>query len=533
MIKILRDRIIGFLIDTAVLYYVSCCLLLLGAYSMMHSPWLPGGFVMRYCETYGIFLSYVIMLTGLCLLVLRRLSLAEDGLVMAGMSLLLLLDPTFFNNVFYTYSLNVGLAVNSFCFLLGVGLYAALMKIGGIPWTKRSATVTAVAAIFVYYYPVGLNAHWPEITTQRYFYWLWWTPLVVAIICEQMHEMVKRSSAPAIADSLRQRFLAAGILIVFYIILSHLLEANYAYPLEFHVEYLTPVLLATGLLFFKLRPYLGMHDWKFIWSCAFLAGCCSCASTEGANTEGLIVNLPGGIALSPFRCGLGAVALLFLYFWKMHRGRSYAVAAAACLLSVVSGSSLSDCLFNIFHFHFVPFFFLALVFAACSIIERTPILPALAGGCLTIAILSLVPVWGYQKWAIFLQTWAIWIGLVQWHYHRYARQRIYSILGAFVFSLTSVMCLVSHHRAWGADYLIVIIGLFCAGRFLKNSALWGLALFGAMAGPLYLSRQQLVSAGKQFRHMLSSGLLVTILAFFMLPLAYYMSVLKKRRQANR
>ena len=41
-VKAFVDRMVGFLIDTAVLYYVSCCMLLYGAYSMMHSPWLPG-----------------------------------------------------------------------------------------------------------------------------------------------------------------------------------------------------------------------------------------------------------------------------------------------------------------------------------------------------------------------------------------------------------------------------------------------------------------------------------------------------------
>src|SRR5437899_3250423 len=85
-----------------------------------------------------VFLLYVILLTGQCLLVLRRLSLLEDGLVMAGMALFLFLDPTFFNNVFYTYKLNVGLEVNSLCLILSMSLYAILKSVGNIPWTRRS-----------------------------------------------------------------------------------------------------------------------------------------------------------------------------------------------------------------------------------------------------------------------------------------------------------------------------------------------------------------------------------------------------------
>ena len=76
------DRIINFFINSAVLYYISCCLLLYGVHSRFpapsptaHVPWDLASFLARYYHTYGVFLLYVVILAGLCLLVLRRLVL--------------------------------------------------------------------------------------------------------------------------------------------------------------------------------------------------------------------------------------------------------------------------------------------------------------------------------------------------------------------------------------------------------------------------------------------------------------------------
>jgi hypothetical protein len=545
-LKAMPGRAIEFVIENAVLYYVSCCLLLLGTYLIMHSSWLSADFLMRYIETYSLFLAYAISLSGLCLLVLRRLGLVEDGLVMAGMALFLILDPTFFNNVFYTYKLNVGLIVNSICFVFSLSLYAALTKIGRVPWTRRSAALTALAGLFVYFYPAGLNAGWTEETVGGYFYGLWWMPLVVALLCERLlrrrdsseqansehreetDATGKRSGSAAIAERMRQRFLIACILIVTYIVLSHLAEANYTYSLEFHAEYLTPTFLAAGILFFKSKPELGSNGRSFLWICAVMAACCSFAGA------GSTFRLPWGVILSPFHHGLGAVALFMLYFWKTYRNRSWAMAAVVCMLLVVSGHSLPDSVSNISHFHFLPFAYLAIVFAVFSAIERVPVFPTLAGACLLITILSLTTIPGPEQLVIFLQTGAVWAAVVQWYFYQESRQGIYSLAGAFVFLLSVVMfCGSTHRLAWGADYVIVVFGLFFAGWLLENGFLRALSLSGAVGVPLYFARNQLVSAGTALRRIVNSGLLAMITAFLLLPLAYCLSAVKMRRRANR
>ena len=516
--------------ESALLYYISCCLLLLGTFSIMHSPWLPGDFLPKYCESYGIFLAYVVVLTVQCLLVLRRLALVEDGLVMAGLTLLLILDPAFFNNVFYTYKLNAGVWVSSISLVLSMGLYAVLIKVGGIPWTKRSATITVLAAVYVYYYPLGLNAGWTGAAVATYFHMLWWTPLLMAALVDrvgsagpaqgQTHE-----SRPGIDARMRQRFLAAGTLIVFYIALSHLLEAKYTYSLDVGGECMTPVLLAAGLLFGKLKPNCGRRGRKFIWVCGALAACCS------ATTASPTFQLPGGVVLSSFHYGLSAAALFMMYFWRAYRERYWAVAGTVFLMLVVSGASLADSIVNIWNLHSMPFFFLGLVFAVSSVVMRTPAPPTLAGGCFLISLLSLAPIQNGDKLAIFFQVWAIWIALVQWHFYRHARQRTYSVVGIFVIGLAAAMRWVSPNpTAWGVDYCVVLIGLLAAARLLNSGFLFTVFVSGTLAVPAYFARVRLASLAFGARRWISSGVAMTTLAFLLLPLAYYLSALKMRRR---
>lgn len=540
--KTFLDWIVAFLMETALLYYVSCCLLLLGTYSIMHSQ-LPGSLLMGYCESYGLYLVYVAVLTVLCLLVFRRLLLMEDGLVMAGLALFLVLDPAFFNNVFYTYNLSIGLEANSFCAVLSAGVYVVLIKVGGVPWTKRFTMVTALTAGFVYYYPAGMNANLLPKATDAYFYALCWIPLLVAILCEPLTSVrpvsepgqgeqprttseIQPPGSTVLPDHMKHVFLVATTLVVFYIVLSHLIAASYAYSLEVRPEYLAPTFLAAGLLFFKLRPTLGTQGRRFLWVPAFLAGWCSCAASENP-----MVNIPWGITLSPFRLGFGAVAVFALHFWKKYRTRSWAVAAVICLLLVVSGTSLSDAAFNISHFRFVPWFFLAVVFALCSLFKEGPAFPTLAGGCLMVAVLSPVPAEYDDKLVIFLQLWTAWIAFIQWHFYQLTRQWSYSSAGAFILSLSAMMCYSSPHRlAWGIDYFLVITVLLLAGRFLENGFLWMLSLSGILAAPLYLARNQLLSATAELRRIVNKGLLLTIIAFLLLPLAYFLSSLKTRQR---
>lgn len=537
------NRVTEFVINNSVLYYLSCCLLLLGAYSMMHAPWLSVVFLTKYCEIYSIFLLYLVLLAGLCLIVFRRLRMAEDGLVMAGLVLLLMLDPTSFNNVFYTYNLRPGLGILSFAFVLNVTVYATLRRIGGIPGTRTSAVVTVLGAGFVYYHPIGLNAVWAEAARTRYFYLLWWMPLLLATFCERILRDQSTSQAPGVQPQqannisnqtvrtvvsarLERRFRVACVLIVFCMVIAHLVESNWAYSLDFHAEYLAPVFLAAGLLHFKLSPTLGKKGERFLWIYPVLAVCCSLAPTEAS-----MIRLPWIAVLSSFHYGFAAVALFCLYFWRTYRTRFWATSAVLCLTFMVSGTSISDSLFHINHFRPVPFAFLAVVFIVGSFFRRSWIFPTLAGACLLISILALTPIQSHNKFAIFMQVWTAWTGVVHWFRYKRDHPQVYSLLGAFILSLSSLMfCLSPDRLVWGIDYLIVITALFLAGWFLEHRFLSMLAVFGVLGSALYLTRNQLISIASEFHRLVDFGLLATVMAFLILPLAYLVSVVRVRRR---
>src|SRR5262249_5457078 len=161
-----------------------------------------------------------------------------------------------------------------------------------------------------------------------------------------------------------------------------------------------------------------------------------------------VTGLSLGIELSPFRCGLGAVSLFFLYLWREYRNRSYLVASVAWMLCAVSGPSLSASAFNVFHCHFAPFFFLGSAFLVFAAVGGGLACLTFAGLCLSVALLSPIPVSSQYKFVIFAQVGALWIGFVHWLYFRLSRQWVYSLAGIFVCAVSGVMCLMVERPAW-------------------------------------------------------------------------------------
>ncbi|HWZ43550.1 MAG TPA: hypothetical protein VNW97_08725, partial [Candidatus Saccharimonadales bacterium] len=462
-------------------------------------------------------------------LVLRRLALPVDGLVLAGLALLLILDPVFFNDVFYTFSAKAGLLAGTASFILGMCLYWALVRFGGVPWTKNAATMIVMTAIFVSCYPVGLNLAWPALAKSWYFYWLWWTPLAIVMVCRPERGGPEISGGAAIPAPMRKWFIRACAIIVTQTVYSHLVEAGYAYALPFHAIYLTPGFLAMGLMI-CWRPQLDSDRWRLAWSCGLAAAVCAAMTADN-----LLIRLAPGISLSPFRCGLIAVVLFFLYCWKksseeQYEDRSWAVASGILLLLVVSGNSLTEVFSSIAGLHFAPFFYLALLLAILSAFTHTSAVPALAGWSLLVAIMSSLPGNAQDRMGMFYQLCAIWFALVQWRYHGLARQWAYSVAGALSFSIPVVMWLADHRPGWAADYVVLVVCMFLAARALKNVFLWTLSVLGMLAAPLYLARNPLGSLTLELRRVFGFGTLMTMFAFLMLPLAYCMSVMKKRRQ---
>jgi hypothetical protein len=92
------------------------------------------------------------------------------------------------------------------------------------------------------------------------------------------------------------------------------------------------------------------------------------------------------------------------------------------------------------------------------------------------------------------------------------------------------MWLSGHHPDWAADYLVLVLCVFLAGRALKDAFLWTLSVLGMLVTLLYLARSPLGSLITELRRAFGFGTLMIMFAFLMLPMAYCISALKKRRQ---
>src|SRR6267142_442566 len=529
MFKTVANRIVSFFIDTALLYFLSCCLALLGVYSMMQSPLFAGDLLKGHFEAYGIFLVYVMVLTGFGLLVLRRLALPVDGLVMAGLALMLVLDPAFFNDVFYTANQRAGMLAGTLSLFLGMGLYAALIRFGGVPWTKSVAAMVVLTAVFVSYYPAGLSAPLHDGAKAWYFYALWWMPLVLSMICGRIPDGPEISGGPAVPAHMRKWFVRSCAIIVFYIVYSHLAEARYAWDLPFHAIYLAPGFLGLGVMICRLARQLDSDQRRWMLICGLAAAVCAAMKSDAPSTL-LFPNM----MISPFRVGLIAVSSFFAYGWIKFRkiesaksdARVWAFAAASALLFVVSGNSMAEALTAIGNLSFTSWFYIGLMLGIFSVAAKSSALPTLAGWGFLIAIVPHLPLSKENLLAVFYQACPLWFALMQWRYHGRARQWAFSLAGAFVYLMAAGMCLATRHPAWIADYLVVTICMFLVGREFRNVFLWVLSVFGLLAVPLYLARNQI----DQIRRIFGPGTVTTMLAFLMLPVAYFMSVLKKRRQ---
>ncbi len=286
-------------------------------------------------------------------------------------------------------------------------VYALLIRFGGVPWTKSVAAMIVLTAIFVSYYPVGLSAPLHETAKAWYFYALWWMPPALAIVCRRSPDGPEISGGAAIPGHMRKWFVIACAIIVFYIVYSHLAEARYAWGLSFHAMYLAPGCLAIGLLILRLARTLDSEKQRLIWVCGLAAAVCAAMKSDH-----LLVRFPLGLSVSPFRCGLIAVALFFVYCRKKSLEdesvkselRLWILAASSAVLFVVSGNSMAEALAAIGSFNFVPWFYIALMLGIFSRFTKTSIVPTLAGWSFLIAIVPHLPLSKENLMAVFYQA---------------------------------------------------------------------------------------------------------------------------------
>ena len=510
------NRFINFLMETSILYYVSSCLLLFGAYLMMHSSLLNDNFIIRYIETYGLYWLYEITLAVICILVLRRLKLTDDGLILASLGILILLDPTFFNNVFYTYNLRIGLIVNSICLVLALALYFLMVFYGGVPVTRKASIAVAATALFVYGYPALLNLGLSEGLKSNYFYLLWWVPFLLLVFTHDFGISVPITwRLESVGESSLKRFMAAQIIIMEYIITSHLIESNIGYRLTFYAVYLTPLLLTGCMFVYVMKPRF--HDQingrQLVWVGAGLGAILSLGQPEV-----FVHKIFWGLSVTPFRVAMVAILLYFLVFLKLFKFERYRIAMLCVPFLMFLGLRTWP-----FAYLAVLFLILAivgrkwpylLVGGVASIISISTSLPALTEGLKPFLAMQAVGLWScflllknkIQKRELIVSIIAIMLLLIALQYHH-------------IYSLTYYRL---HYVALGvllgaAGYLYKSIGLkIISAAVIATAILWNF-------------RKAIAGMADAVQGAFSSGIIIIVLAFCALLVGYYLSVLKKRK----
>lgn len=170
------------IVECCALYLLSVLCLLGGVYSAMGSPLFGGAGVAGDLPLWGVMQGYDLALLGVIGFLFARPERREDGYWVAMAAVALTLDPTLFNNRFYTYDLGYGLGMNS------LGLVLALAKVSVLAWVcrlpmGRGAVASLAAALGVVYLggaPLNLASFAPYAPT--YYAALCWIPLVMAFL---------------------------------------------------------------------------------------------------------------------------------------------------------------------------------------------------------------------------------------------------------------------------------------------------------------------------------------------------------------
>jgi hypothetical protein len=513
-------KMVRFMMNTNCLYLLSVCLMLIGTFLMMHSPVLSTNPLAKNIQIYAILQIYEILLITICVLLLKKQHLYEDGLILVGIEVLLFLDPTFFNNVFYTIDLTVGLMVNLACFVLLVIKYCILVRIGGLPHSRRVASMLIITALFVYFYPVFLSKSMTGALVDSFYYFCCWLPLLLATLMPSMDTLIKTGKTESSAHQKRAFFIAV-FLIFNYIIISHLVESLIGYGLDFKMVYISPFLVASCFLFAKLRPKLltSADGKQIVWVITVIAVLFSFIQDEGFTYRTLL-----NIWLSPFRYTLVSIIALNFLLWFRSRQKYYVFSLIAWGFLLFSGKSPGDILNHIVHFHQVPYFYLSGCLALLSWMRRKWFYLYLSGLPLFfLATTRLVTAGATAGYFVICQIMGLWSILVLWHYSH--RKRLFLTFAILSFMLAYALMRSTLHEY--AEYYTLYLWLFiiasCVVAFLTRSrALSIIALLGILGRIFYIAQEWLPGYVR-------SGMPVMILAFITLLLGLFTSLLKQRR----
>ncbi len=256
--EILRDQsaFISFVrtfIEGNYFYIISAVLMMLGCFLLMRSDVIRGTVFIRTLKTLLILQGYELLVILTAIAIVRKFKVMGDAFTLLIIELVLLLDPTFFSNSFFTMLSIESTLVNVACFLLVPVKLLILQKMLRFRLSDSAFGAFMFAAILVYLAEGPLNLIDLAISTHSYFYLLGFMPLVFCFLLPPVREMVKIRDTAGGYVTERQRTWLPGFLLIIplFIIVSHYIESSQVYGIRLYWPYAAPIMLGCAVLVTK------------------------------------------------------------------------------------------------------------------------------------------------------------------------------------------------------------------------------------------------------------------------------------------
>jgi hypothetical protein len=248
------------IIECCALYLLSVFFLLGGVASAMTSPLLGGSGVAADLPLWSILHLYDFAVLLVIWFLFSKPERREDGYYLAMAAVALTMDPTLFNNRFYTHDPHYGLALNGLGLVLALAKLTTLARGCGVPLSR--ASLVSLGATLSVIYLGGAPFNFAAFQgSAAYFALLCWSPLVIAFLSPGPEYFDLDSADLVEQASVRTtEFRFAALLLPFLGLALHLWQMPKIYDLPTSLGLLASWLLAFVVLTARHFPE-DIHDW--------------------------------------------------------------------------------------------------------------------------------------------------------------------------------------------------------------------------------------------------------------------------------
>jgi hypothetical protein len=246
--EFLRDAVEG-----NYFYFLSAALMLLGSYMFMHASAIKGGEFVRTLKTLLILQGYEVLVIVTAVAIVTRLKVLSDAFMLFLVELVLLLDPTFFSNSFFTMRSVESSAVNVVCLALAPVKLAILLKFLRLKLSRGAWGGFLFAAAFAYLLegPLCQVRPFSVLSRHEYYYLVAWGSLAFVAILPRVQSLAACDDT-AFMPARRLVLLNRALLwIPLAIIVAHFIETSKVHVISFYALNLAPLALVAAVLLIK------------------------------------------------------------------------------------------------------------------------------------------------------------------------------------------------------------------------------------------------------------------------------------------